>query len=105
MPKQLAIDLSRALGLDVDHVHDLPQVQRRVLHAPHRQAHAVLEQPVELTSLPGKYTAFATDFITAQSKAEKPFFLYVPFSHVHTTSDAKAEGYACLRQSERRETL
>lgn len=43
----------------------------------------VLEQPLDFTTLAIKYSNFATDFIEAN--AAKPFFLYVPFSHVHTT--------------------
>jgi len=45
----------------------------------------VLEQPVDFTTLAEKYSNFATTFIEHHHNASKPFFLYVPFSHVHCT--------------------
>ena len=44
----------------------------------------VLEQPLDFTHLAPKYNDFVLDFIGASSKG--PFFLYMPFSHVHTTA-------------------
>ncbi|KAG7350369.1 alkaline-phosphatase-like, core domain containing protein [Nitzschia inconspicua] len=44
----------------------------------------ILEQPVDLTTLSSKYSNFATTFI--EDHKDSPFFLYVPFSHVHTTA-------------------
>ena len=44
----------------------------------------ILEQPVDLTTLAEKYSKFATTFI--EKHREEPFFLYVPFSHVHCTA-------------------
>jgi arylsulfatase A len=44
---------------------------------------AVAEQPVDLSSLAQRYAAFARSFIRRSVAARKPFFLYVPFSHVH----------------------
>jgi len=41
----------------------------------------IVEQPVDLTSLAERYASAACDFITRNAK--QPFFLYVPFSHVH----------------------
>ena len=47
----------------------------------------ILEQPVDLTTLAQKYSDFATNFIKEHhTNSSKPFFLYVPFSHVHCTS-------------------
>ena len=43
----------------------------------------VVEQPLDFTTLAKKYEAFATDFI--ERNKDDPFFLYVPFSHVHVT--------------------
>ena len=59
----------------------------------------VLEQPLDFTALALKYRAFATDFIQRSAAAYKaggdPFFLYAPFSHVHTTaSNQPDEQYA-----------
>ena len=45
----------------------------------------ILEQPVDFTTLAPKYKDFVTGFIE-ESKAD-PFFLYMPFSHVHTTAN------------------
>eukprot|EP00656_Telonema_subtile_P054361 TRINITY_DN8111_c0_g1_i1.p1 TRINITY_DN8111_c0_g1~~TRINITY_DN8111_c0_g1_i1.p1 ORF type:complete len:550 (-),score=140.29 TRINITY_DN8111_c0_g1_i1:222-1871(-) len=44
----------------------------------------VLQQPLDFTTLADKYKAYATEFI--QDNKEHPFFLYMPFSHVHTTA-------------------
>lgn len=44
----------------------------------------VLEQPLDFTHLAEKYEAYVTGFIEAH--ATVPFFLYMPFSHVHTTA-------------------
>jgi arylsulfatase A len=44
----------------------------------------VLEQPVDFTFLAEKYNNFAGDFI--KNHTSDPFFLYMPFSHVHTTA-------------------
>ncbi|KAL3916177.1 MAG: hypothetical protein SGILL_005299 [Bacillariaceae sp.] len=52
----------------------------------------ILEQPVDLTRLSSKYTDFATTFV--EDHKDSPFFLYVPFSHVHTTSNTPELQYA-----------
>ena len=49
----------------------------------------VLEQPVDLTNLGPQYRTFATSFI--DQHADEPFFLYLPFSHVHTTAANQPE--------------
>ena len=49
----------------------------------------VLEQPLDFTHLAEKYTNFITNFINRH--AADPFFLYVPFSHVHTTDPLQPE--------------
>lgn len=43
----------------------------------------IVEQPVEFASLSARYTAFAREFIANASHDASPFFLYVPFSHIH----------------------
>ena len=45
----------------------------------------IVEQPVDFTTLAEKYSNFATSFIENNKDSPNPFFLYVPFSHVHTT--------------------
>lgn len=53
----------------------------------------VLEQPLDFSHLGEKYNSFATSFI-ANNSAD-PFFLYMPFSHVHTTAgDQPQKQYA-----------
>ena len=44
----------------------------------------ILEQPVDFTTLAEKYSNFATTFL--EKHQESPFFLFVPFSHVHVTA-------------------
>lgn len=45
---------------------------------------AIVEQPVNFTTLSDRYAAFAEDFIGNVSTDARPFLLYVPFSHIHT---------------------
>eukprot|EP01043_Picozoa_sp_COSAG02_P019339 COSAG02_NODE_926_length_15856_cov_13.975566_17_plen_278_part_00 len=44
---------------------------------------AILEQPLDFSTLAPKYSNFVTNFI--EKSYTRPFFLYMPFSHVHTT--------------------
>eukprot|EP00055_Hartaetosiga_balthica_P000690 m.137228 g.137228 ORF g.137228 m.137228 type:complete len:580 (+) comp11468_c0_seq1:204-1943(+) len=46
----------------------------------------VLEQPLDFTQLGQKYNDFAQSFLRNHSASSSPFFLYMPFSHVHTTA-------------------
>ncbi len=43
----------------------------------------IVEQPVDLTNLAQRYADKARQFIRKSAEDENPFFLYVPFSHVH----------------------
>lgn len=49
----------------------------------------IVEQPLDFTKLAEKYNDFATDFIDKHK--DDPFFLYMPFSHVHTTAGNQPE--------------
>ena len=49
----------------------------------------ILEQPLDFTTLAQKYSNFATTFI--ENHQDSPFFLYVPFSHVHCTAWASTK--------------
>jgi len=49
----------------------------------------VVEQPLDFSGLGKKYSDFAIDFI--ERHADHPFLLYVPFSHVHTTTNTQPE--------------
>jgi len=50
----------------------------------------ILEQPLDFTTLAQKYNDFAMHFL--EKHKDNPFFLYMPFSHVHTTSNSQPEG-------------
>ena len=52
----------------------------------------ILQQPVDFTTLAQKYSYFAQKFL--EEKSEQPFFLYVPFSHVHCTHNTHDMQYA-----------
>lgn len=51
----------------------------------------ILEQPLDFTTLAEKYNSFALDFI--EQHKDNPFFLYMPFSHVHTTRNTPEKQY------------
>jgi len=53
----------------------------------------VVEQPVDFTNLGPRYRKWSTDFI--DKNAHQPFFLYLPFSHVHTTAANQPEKQYC----------
>jgi hypothetical protein len=52
----------------------------------------VLEQPLDFTHLAEHYSVYTKKFIT--DNKDKPFFLYMPFSHVHTTHNTKEVAHA-----------
>jgi arylsulfatase A len=43
----------------------------------------IVQQPVQVQQLAKRYAAAASRFIRTHAKNDQPFFLYVPFSHVH----------------------
>ena len=43
----------------------------------------IVQQPVDLTNLAQRYASKAKQFIERNVARQQPFFLYVPFSHVH----------------------
>jgi arylsulfatase A-like enzyme len=47
----------------------------------------IVEQPLDFTTLANKYRDFAVKFV--ERHAAEPFFLYMPFSHVHVTSPSQ----------------
>ena len=72
----------------------LPLVSQRRSQADGRVHTTVVEsQPLDFTSLSTKYTAFVNGFIDEHSTS--PFFLYMPFSHVHTTRANQPERQYC----------
>ncbi|XP_013785908.1 steryl-sulfatase-like isoform X2 [Limulus polyphemus] len=44
----------------------------------------VVEQPIRLTNLTQRFTLEAKEFLYQQANLNKPFFLFMPFVHVHT---------------------
>ena len=44
----------------------------------------IVQSPVDFHTLSDRYANFTTEFIGNVTKDPSPFFLYVPFSHVHT---------------------
>ena len=52
----------------------------------------ILEQPLDFSNLAPKYKNYATNFI--EQEKDSPFFLYMPFSHVHTTRNTAEKQYA-----------
>mmetsp|Transcript_27063 Transcript_27063/g.41991 ORF Transcript_27063/g.41991 Transcript_27063/m.41991 type:complete len:588 (+) Transcript_27063:235-1998(+) len=55
----------------------------RTMWLPLYQDAEIVEQPVQLQDLAQRYGRAATKFIETNVKEETPFFLYLPFSHVH----------------------
>jgi arylsulfatase A len=49
----------------------------------------ILEQPLDFTKLAGKYNDYIQNYV--EKHKEEPFFLYMPFSHVHTTAGNQPE--------------
>jgi hypothetical protein len=47
------------------------------------QDQTIIQQPVRLENLAARYATRAQEFIQRNSKEQTPFFLYLPFSHVH----------------------
>jgi arylsulfatase A len=47
----------------------------------------ILQQPLDFTTLAQKYNDFTMDFL--EDHKDNPFFLYMPFSHVHATSHSQ----------------
>lgn len=51
----------------------------------------VVEQPVNLNTLEKRYVQKVSDFISANAEAQKPFLVYLAWSHVHTPDFAAPE--------------
>ncbi|XP_018008389.1 arylsulfatase A [Hyalella azteca] len=51
----------------------------------------IVEQPTPLSSLASKLLARATQFLEVSALEHAPFFLYMPFMHVHTPHFSSAE--------------
>ena len=51
----------------------------------------VIEQPCGLHTVVKKYSDAAVSFISANAAAKKPFYVYVPFNHVHGPNSCGAD--------------
>jgi hypothetical protein len=62
----------------------------------------IIEQPVDTNLLAPRYADAATNFIENAVAAQKPFFLYMPFSHMHQlcppTNVSAGAGTICTSQ-------
>ena len=52
----------------------------------------MVAQPAGLYTLASRYSAAATGFIESSAAAAAPFFLYMPFNHIHAPSSC-GEGF------------
>lgn len=55
----------------------------RTIWLPLFEGTRIIEQPVDLTNLAQRYAERGRTFIRTSVEQNEPFFLYVPFSHVH----------------------
>ena len=76
-------DTSDKGGDPIEEGHDYAGDFLPLVYQEHNRT-KIVEQPLDFTTLTEKYNSFATKFI--ETHREEPFFLYFPFSHVHTTS-------------------
>jgi len=60
-------------GNDVNNTMWLPLLENKT----------IIQQPVDSTTLAPRYVKAATDFIKEAAAEQRPFFLYMPFSHLH----------------------
>ncbi|EGD83674.1 hypothetical protein PTSG_04280 [Salpingoeca rosetta] len=51
---------------------------------PKLKGNAVVEQPAALDKLADEYAQVAKEFVMRNAQKDRPFFLYLPFNHVHT---------------------
>lgn len=57
--------------------------QNSTIWLPLFEGRGIVEQPVDLTNLAQRYAEKAQNFIKKSVARDQPFFLYLPFSHVH----------------------
>lgn len=60
-------------GSDLDGTHWLPLFEDL----------KIIEAPVNLSTLATRYASAASNFIAESASRNEPFFLYLPFSHIH----------------------
>ena len=66
--------------------HSSPPFQARPL--PLFNQSTIVEQPTNLATISVRYTNAALEFVAQAQAATKPFFLYIPFNHVHNPNFA-----------------
>ncbi|CAL4097636.1 unnamed protein product, partial [Meganyctiphanes norvegica] len=67
--------------------------QPRFVSCPLYSNTTIVEQPVDLPSLTQKYVDHAKNFIQRSNADGEPFFLYMPFNHVHHPQFADSSFY------------
>jgi arylsulfatase A len=63
--------------------HVCIQDKNDTLWLPLYRGNEIVQQPVQVEALPQIYADAASSFIRRQYSSQTPFFLYLPFSHVH----------------------
>ncbi|EDQ92898.1 uncharacterized protein MONBRDRAFT_13963, partial [Monosiga brevicollis MX1] len=80
----LGIPFSQDMGLSFWFLNNLQPVEPyQPVPLPLLDGTDVIEQPVALSNLVHRYIERATDFIKRSHESDTPFFLYLPFNHVH----------------------
>lgn len=80
----LGIPFSQDMGLSFWSTHNYnPAPPYFPTPLPLLNGTTTIEQPAGLHTIVKRYSAAAVDFITDKSAAGIPFYLYVPYNHVH----------------------
>ena len=92
-----SVDMGFAYGNDTQE----KESQAEVCHpVPIIHDEKIIEQPANYTTLTQRYVEHAEAFITNASLSGTPFFLYLPFSHVHVPQFAANPGkQPCVKLS------
>jgi arylsulfatase A len=72
-------------------VHGKPSFPFHPVPLPLLNGTTVIEQPADLSNLVKKYVGFASNFIARHTAAKRPWYLYVPFNHIHSPNSCSAE--------------
>ena len=80
----LGIPFSQDIGLSFWATHDYkPSPPYFPTPLPLLANYTVVEQPADLFTIAMKYTTITTTFITRNAEAGNPFFVYLPYNHIH----------------------
>eukprot|EP00730_Choanoeca_flexa_P001913 TRINITY_DN10837_c0_g1_i1.p1 TRINITY_DN10837_c0_g1~~TRINITY_DN10837_c0_g1_i1.p1 ORF type:complete len:573 (+),score=116.42 TRINITY_DN10837_c0_g1_i1:1152-2870(+) len=88
----LGIPFSQDMGLSFWFFNDLDPVEPyQPTGLPLLNNTEIIEQPVALDHLVHRYVDAAVDFIADCAKKDEPFFLYLPFNHVHEPNSCSVQ--------------